>query len=161
MHTGDIFTMDGEGYLKLIDKKKELIINSGGKNMSPSNIEYAIGGASPIVGPMMAFGDARPYNVALITLDPEVTSTVARKLGIDNDIATLVKDQRIIDMVQAAVDEGNARLSRIEQIKRFTLLPDVWEPGGDLVTPTGKIKRKLVNEKYAGEIDELYARHPN
>jgi long-chain acyl-CoA synthetase len=158
MHTGDIFAMDDEGYLKIVDKKKELIINSGGKNMSPCNIEDAIGSASPIVGPMMAYGDARPYNVALITLNPEMAPAAGRKLGIGDNLATLVKDPRIVDMVQAAVDEGNARLSRIEQIKRFTLLPHVWEPGGDLVTPTGKLKRKLVNEKYAAEIDKLYAR---
>ncbi|TSE01487.1 long-chain fatty acid--CoA ligase [Skermania sp. ID1734] len=160
LHTGDIFVRDDDGYLTIIDKKKELIINSGGKNMSPSNIEHAISGASPIVGPTFAHGDGRPYNVALITLDWEVAGSLSQEWNLDRDPNALVQDSRIIDMVRNAVAEGNSHLSRIEQIKRFVLLPDRWEPGSDLVTPTGKLKRNLVRDKYAGQIDRLYAADP-
>ncbi|NMN95872.1 AMP-dependent synthetase/ligase [Antrihabitans stalactiti] len=158
MHTGDVVEVDDEGFLKIVDRKKELIINAGGKNMSPVNIENAISAESMLIGAVMAIGDGRPYNVALITLDPEAAPVYAAKFGLEADPEVLVKDERVIAAVQAGVDAGNDKLSRIEQIKRFTLLPTLWESGGDELTPTGKLKRKPINAKYAAEIDELYAR---
>lgn len=158
VHTGDIGEVDEDGYLKIVDRKKELIINSGGKNMSPANIEGAISTESVLIGTVMAIGDRRPYNVALITLDPAAVQAYAQKWGLEPDPAVLVKDPRIVAAVRAAVDAGNAKLSRIEQIKRFELLPSSWEPGGDELTPTGKLKRKPISEKYAAEIEDLYAR---
>jgi len=158
LHTGDVVTVDDEGYFKIVDRKKELIINSGGKNMSPSNIEGAIAAGSPLIGPTLAYGDGRSYNVALITLDPEAAAVYANRLGVDADPAALVKDERILAEIQASVDSGNEKLSRIEQIKKFTVLPDYWLPGGDEMTPTSKLKRRPIARKYAAEIDELYAR---
>jgi long-chain acyl-CoA synthetase len=158
VHSGDIGEADDDGYLKIVDRKKELIINSGGKNMSPANIEGAISTESVLIGTIMAIGDRRPYNVALITLEPEAAALYAQKLGLEPDPAVLVKDPRIVAAVQTAVDAGNAKLARIEQVKRFALLPNSWEPGGDELTPTGKLKRKPIGGKYAAQIDELYAR---
>lgn len=158
VHSGDIGEADDDGYLKIVDRKKELIINSGGKNMSPANIEGAISTESVLIGTIMAIGDRRPYNVALITLEPEAAALYAQKLGLEPDPVVLVKDPRIVAAVQTAVDAGNAKLARIEQIKRFALLSNSWEPGGDELTPTGKLKRKPIGGKYAAQIDELYAR---
>ncbi|RSN55054.1 long-chain fatty acid--CoA ligase [Amycolatopsis sp. WAC 04182] len=158
LHTGDIVTVADDGHITIIDRKKELIINAGGKNMSPTNIENAIGSGSPLIGPMMVIGDNKPYNVALITLDPDVAAAFGEKLGLEPDPGVLVKDERIRLAVQDAVDAGNAKLSRAEQIKQFALLPAFWEPGGDEITPTMKVRRKPITQKYASEIAELYTR---
>ncbi|GED99586.1 fatty-acid--CoA ligase [Gordonia spumicola] len=156
LRTGDIFTVDAEGYYTIIDKKKELIINSGGKNMSPANIERAVRDASRLVGPMLAHGDGRSYNVALITVEP----AVAEEFGVTARAEDLWREPTVVDLVRRAVAEGNARLSRIEQIKRFKIVPTVWEPGTPVVTPTGKLKRNVLRAQYAQDIDELYAAEP-
>jgi long-chain acyl-CoA synthetase len=156
LHSGDIATIDDEGYVRVVDRKKELIINAAGKNMSPSNIEGAITSAAPLIGVVVAIGDARPYNVALITLDPDAAAVVAPKLGLGTDPAVLAKDERIRAMVSEGVDAGNAKLARVEQIKYFAILPTYFEPGGDELTPTSKLKRKPIAVKYAAEIEDLY-----
>lgn len=156
--TGDLASVDDDGYFRIIGRKKELIVNSGGKNMSPSNIEAAIVDRTPLIGTIMAIGDGRPFNVALVALDPDATPVFAERLGLEPDPAVLAKDPRVVAMVEQAVEAGNATLSRIEQIKRFTILPTFWEPGGDEMTPTSKLRRRPIAEKYAAEIDELYAR---
>ena len=158
LHTGDIAEIDGDGYVRLVDRKKELIINSGGKNMSPANIEQRLKAASPLIGQACAIGDRRPYNVALIVLDPDGAAARARALGIeDTSPAALAADPEIEAEVAAAVEQANGRLSRIEQIKRFTVLPTDWLADGDELTPTMKLKRRVIVEKYATEIDALYA----
>jgi long-chain acyl-CoA synthetase len=158
LRTGDIGRWTDEGYLKLIDRKKELIINAAGKNMSPANIESALKSASPLIGQAVCIGDARPYNVALIVLDPDVAPAVAAQLGADGaSLEQLAGDERVRGLVADAVEQANAKLSRVEQIKRFTLLPAEWLPGGDELTPTMKLKRKPIAAKYADEIDRLYA----
>ncbi len=157
LHTGDLASVDEDGYYRIVGRKKEIIVNSGGKNMSPSNIEAAIVDRSPLIGTIMAVGDARPYNVALISLDPDAAPVFAEQLGLEPDPAVLAKDPRVVELVQQAIDAGNATLSRIEQIKRFAILPAFWEPGGDEMTPTSKLRRRPIAEKYAAEIDELYA----
>ena len=147
LHTGDVGQFDEDGYLKIVDRKKELIINAAGKNMSPANIEAKVKASSPLIGQAIAIGDGRPFNVALITLDP--------------DVAPYFIEQNGRDAVQAEVERGvdaaNEQLARVEGIKRFKLLDDEWLPGGDELTPTMKLKRKPIHEKYATEIDELYA----
>lgn len=158
LHTGDVCTIDDDGYVRVVDRKKELIINAGGKNMSPSNIEHAIMTSSPLIGNVVAIGDSRPYNVALITLDPDSLAAFASARGIAGSVDVLTKDKAVIAAVQVAVDQGNAKLSRVEQIKHFALLPTFWEPGGDELTPTSKLKRRPISEKYAACIDELYER---
>jgi long-subunit acyl-CoA synthetase (AMP-forming) len=153
MHTGDIFTVDDDGYYAIVDKKKELIISSGGKNMSPTNIEAAVREASGLVGPIMAYGDNRPYNVALITVDAGAAQYFVR----DPHTVDYWRDAGVIDEVSRAVATGNARLSRVEQIKRFVLVPHTWEADPLLMTPTGKLKRRVLNERYAADIERLYA----
>ena len=146
LHTGDIGEFDEDGYLKIVDRKKELIINAAGKNMSPANIEAKVKAASPLIGQAIAIGDMKPYNVALITLDPDVAPGFIEKSG----------REAVEAEVQRGVDAANAELARVEQIKKFKLLDEEWQPGGDELTPTMKLKRKPIHEKYAKEIEELY-----
>ncbi len=156
--TGDIGEIDEDGYLKIVDRKKELIINAAGKNMSPASIEAHLKSASPLIGQAVAIGDARPYNVALIVLDAEYAPTWAAQQGIEfEDIASLVEHEEVLAAVQDAVDAANARMSRVEQIKKFKLLPEEWMPGGDELTPTMKLKRRPIVEKYEAEVESLYA----
>lgn len=158
LHTGDIATIDGDGYVTIIDRKKELIINTAGKNMSPANIESAVRAASALVGQVVTIGDNRPYNTALIVLDPDMATGFAATHGnAGASIAELAKDPAMLAAIQSAVDTANARLSRVEQVKKFSILPLVWEPGGDELTPTLKLRRRPIAEKYAVEIDALYA----
>ena len=158
LRTGDIGEIDEDGYLKIVDRKKELIINAAGKNMSPANIEAHVKTASPLIGQAVAIGNGRSYNVALITLDPDYAPVWAKKNGLDGkSIAELAEEEKTREAVQAAVDEANAKMARVEQIKKFTILPEPWEPGADELTPTMKLKRKPIDEKYSEEIERLYA----
>jgi long-subunit acyl-CoA synthetase (AMP-forming) len=161
LYTGDILEMDSDGYLRIVDRKKELIINAAGKNMSPANIENAILGATPMVGVMVTIGDGRPYNSALMVFDADSVGPYAAQHGLsDASPAALAADPEVIARIAAGVAEGNTKLSRVEQIKRFRILPTLWEPGGDEVTLTMKLKRRPIAEKYAAEIEELYASEP-
>jgi long-chain acyl-CoA synthetase len=144
--TGDVGEFDQEGYLRIVDRKKELIINAAGKNMSPANIEAKLKAASPLIAHAVAIGDNRPYNVALLALDPETLA--ARGLSAD--------DPALEAEIAAAVEAANERLSRVEQIKRFKLLSGEWQPGGEELTPTLKLKRRPIERKYEGEIEGLY-----
>jgi long-chain acyl-CoA synthetase len=162
LHTGDIFDVDSDGYLRVIDRKKELIINAAGKNMSPANIENTILAACPMVGVMITIGDGRPYNAALMVFDADSVGPYAAQHGLsDASPAALAADPDVIARIAAGVAEGNAKLSRVEQIKRFRVLPTLWEPGGDEITLTMKLKRRPIVTKYAAEIDELYAPDPH
>ena len=157
LHTGDIAEIDDEGYVKIIDRKKELIINAAGKNMSPANIEQKLKAASPLVGQAIAIGDNRPYNVALLVLDPDACLAHAEEHGLtDSSAADLARNESVMAIIDAAVQRANARMARVEQIKRYKILPRDWEPGGDELTPTSKLKRKAITAKYAADIDELY-----
>jgi long-subunit acyl-CoA synthetase (AMP-forming) len=158
VHTGDIGEIDEDGYLKIVDRKKELIINAAGKNMSPANIEAKVKASSSLIGQAIAIGDRRPYNVALVTLDPDAAPVFAKKNGLgDPSVEALSVHPAVIEEVQRGTDAANAGLSRVEQIKKFTVLPTDWQPGGDELTPTMKLKRKPIHEKYASEIEALYA----
>ena len=156
--TGDIGELDEDGYLKIIDRKKELIINAAGKNMSPVNIESKLKAATPLVGQCIAIGDARPYNVALIVLDPDYAPSWAANNGLEGkSLAELAREPKLIAALQEGVDEANAKMSRVEQIKKFEVLPGEWLPGGEELTPTMKLKRRPIVEKYEAQIDGLYA----
>ncbi|KRA38891.1 MULTISPECIES: AMP-dependent synthetase/ligase [unclassified Nocardioides] len=158
MHTGDIATIDDEGYVRIVDRKKELIINAAGKNMSPQNIEGAVKVACPLVMSVVAIGDDRPYVTALLTLDPDACAAYGAKAGLaDASPAVLAQDETVRALVQAGVDRANEKLARVEQIKKFALLGSSWEPGGDELTPTMKLKRTPIAKKYATEIDALYS----
>jgi long-subunit acyl-CoA synthetase (AMP-forming) len=157
LHTGDIGTIDGDGYLKIVDRKKELIINAAGKNMSPANIEAALKSGSPLIGQACCIGDARPYNTALIVLDSDYAPQWATQHGLEGSLERLATETRVIEAVQEGVDRANARLARVEQIKKFTIIAGDWLPGGDELTPTIKLKRKPIAHKYEREIAAMYA----
>jgi long-subunit acyl-CoA synthetase (AMP-forming) len=142
LHSGDIARIDGDGYVTIVDRKKEIIINSAGKNMSPANIEQQLRAASPLIAYAACIGDRRPYNVALLVLDTEVSARYGA--------------HEIRAACEAAVEAANARLSRVEQIKRFAILAADWQPGGDELTPTSKLKRRVILEKYRSVIEGLY-----
>jgi long-chain acyl-CoA synthetase len=161
LHTGDILDVDSDGYLRVVDRKKELIINAAGKNMSPANIENAILAACPMVGVMITIGDGRAYNAALMVFDADSVGPYAAQHGLDASPAALAADPDVIARIAAGVAAGNTKLSRVEQIKRFRVLPTLWEPGGDEITLTMKLKRKPIMTKYAGEIEELYSSDPH
>jgi long-chain acyl-CoA synthetase len=144
LHTGDVGEFDEDGYLRIVDRKKELIISSAGKNMSPANIEAKIKSASPLIGQAVAIGDGRPYNVALIVPDPDV------RPGYDSPEALEAE-------IEAGVQRANEQLARVEQIKRYKIVDEEWQPGGEELTPTMKLKRKPIAKKYADEIEALYA----
>lgn len=157
LHTGDIGEFDEDGYLKIVDRKKELIINAAGKNMSPSNIEATVKSSSPLIGQACVIGDARPYNTALLVLDADFAPMWAQQQGIeDTSLQALAQDERVRAAVQDAVDAANAKLSRVEQIKTFTIVQGDWLPGGDELTPTMKLKRRPISDKYADAIEAMY-----
>jgi long-chain acyl-CoA synthetase len=157
LRTGDIGSFDEDGYLTIVDRKKELIISAAGKNMSPANIEATLKSCSPLIGQACCIGDRRPYNTALIVLDADFAPMWAAKQGIeDGSLETLAEDGRVREAVQEALDGANAKLARVEQIKKFTIVRGDWLPGGDELTPTMKLKRKPIAEKYAQAIDGMY-----
>jgi long-chain acyl-CoA synthetase len=157
LRTGDIGELTEDGYLRIVDRKKELIINAAGKNMSPANIEATLKSANPLIGQAVCIGDARPYNVALIVLDPDVAPVAAAKLGMEGaSLEDIARDDRVRGLIEQAVAQANEKLSRVEQIKKFALLPTEWLPGGDELTPTMKLKRKPIAAKYEAEIEALY-----
>jgi long-chain acyl-CoA synthetase len=156
--TGDIGELDDDGYLKIIDRKKELIINAAGKNMSPANIESKLKAATPLVGQCIAIGDGRPFNIALVVLDPDYAPVWAANNGLEGrSLGELAEDERTVAALQEGVEEANSKMSRVEQIKKFKLLPGEWMPGGDELTPTMKLKRRPIVEKYEAETEALYA----
>jgi long-chain acyl-CoA synthetase len=157
LRTGDIGAFDEDGYLTIIDRKKELIISAAGKNMSPANIEATIKSASPLIGQACCIGDRRAYNTALIVLDADFAPAWAANQGIEEaSLAALAQDERVRDAVQEALDVANEKLAKVEQIKKFTIVKGDWLPGGEELTPTMKLKRKPIAEKYASEIDGMY-----
>jgi len=159
LHTGDVGQFDDEGNLKLVDRKKELIINAAGKNMSPVHIESRLKASHPLIGEVVAIGDGRPYIVALVLLDAEAAAAWAAEHGMPNaSLADLAKNEQVLAAIGEGIEAGNARLAQVEQVKYFTVLPEQWVPGGEELTPTMKLKRKPIAEKYADQIEELYRR---
>jgi long-subunit acyl-CoA synthetase (AMP-forming) len=158
LHTGDIGELDEDGYLRLVDRKKEIIINAAGKNMSPANIEAAIKTASPLIGQAVAIGDRRPYNTALIVLDSDFAPQWATGNGLEGrTLEELSGEPTVREAVQRGIDEANTHLARVEQIKKFTIVPGDWLPGGDELTPTMKLKRKPIAHKYEDSIEAMYS----
>ena len=158
LKTGDLGRFDADGYLSIVGRKKDIIINSAGKNMSPANIEAAIRGTESLIQNVVCFGDGRPYNVGLIVLDPQGSAEFAAAHGLaPAPVADLARHPVVLEHLNTVVAAGNARLSRVEQLKRFAVVEGEWLPGGDELTLTNKVKRASVNEKYADVVDALYA----
>jgi long-chain acyl-CoA synthetase len=157
LHSGDIGEMDEQGYVRIVDRKKELIITSGGKNISPANLEAALK-TIPLVGQAAAIGDNRKFCSAILVLDPEAGAVWAKAHGKDGvSLAELANDPEVLAEVQAGVDQINEQFAQVEQIKKFVLLGEEWMPDSDLLTPTSKLKRRGVNARYAAEIESMYA----
>jgi long-chain acyl-CoA synthetase len=142
LRTGDIFTTDDVGYYRIIDRKKEIIVTSAGKNVSPVHVENTIAAASPLIGSVVCIGDARPYCTALVALEPEASAGLTR--------------EAVAESLRAAVRQANTELNEAEQIRRFAIVDGTWLPGGDELTPTMKLKRKPIAAKHAALIDALY-----
>jgi long-subunit acyl-CoA synthetase (AMP-forming) len=158
LRTGDIGAFDEDGYLSIVDRKKELIISAAGKNMSPANIEATIKSSSPLIGQACCIGDRRQYNSALIVLDADFAPAWAAQQGIeDTSLASLAGEESVRVAIQAAVDAANTKLARVEQIKKFEIVRGDWLAGGDELTPTMKLKRKPIAEKYGEAIEAMYA----
>jgi len=156
MHTGDIGTMDAEGYVKIVDRKKELIITAGGKNISPANVEHLLL-QHPLIGQACAIGDRRSYVTALLVLDAEMAPVWARRRGIEAaSLAELSHNPEVLAEVQRAVDAANEHLARVEQVKRFTVLPAEWTPESGELTPTLKMRRRVIVDRYGPEIEAMY-----
>jgi long-chain acyl-CoA synthetase len=157
LHTGDIGRLDADGFLSVVDRKKELIITAGGENVPPAAIENLLV-SHPLVGQALAYGDRRPYVIALLTLDGEVAPAWARARGIDaGSLAALAEHPAVLAAVGEAVAAANQQLARVQQVKRWRLLPVEWTAESEELTPTLKLKRRVVHAKYADDIDTLYA----
>jgi long-chain acyl-CoA synthetase len=156
VHTGDIGRLDADGFLSVVDRKKELIITSGGENIAPAAIEGLLV-AHPLIGQALAYGDRRKYVVALLTLDGEVAPAWAKARGIEaGSVAALASDPAVLAEVGEAVAAANARLARVQQVKRWRLLPVEWTAETEELTPTLKLRRRIVHAKYADVLDALY-----
>ena len=157
LHTGDIGRLDDDGFLSVVDRKKELIITAGGENVPPAAVENLLV-AHPLIGQALAYGDRRPYVVALLTLDAEVAPVWARARGIEAEsLAALAQNAEVLAEVEQAVAAANQHLARVQQVKRWRLLPVEWTAESEELTPTLKLKRRVVHAKYADDIDTLYA----
>ena len=156
LRTGDVGHVDEDGFLTITDRKKDILVTAGGKNVSPQNIENDLK-TSKYVSQALVVGDRRPYVAALITLDEAEAAKWAAEQGIEGDLASLSRDERVRQLVQGIVDEANRDRSRYEQVKRFTLLPRDFTMEHGEVTPTLKLRRRAVSEHFEREIDELYA----
>jgi long-chain acyl-CoA synthetase len=157
LHSGDIGVMDDDGFVKIVDRKKELIITSGGKNISPANLEAALK-TIPLIGQACAIGDNRKFVSALLVLDPETALMWAKSHGLEGlSLDELAAKDEVLAEVQAGVDRVNTQFAQVEQIKRFTLLGEEWLPDSDTLTPTSKLKRRGVHARYAESIEAMYA----
>jgi long-subunit acyl-CoA synthetase (AMP-forming) len=156
LHTGDIGSMDPEGYVRVVDRKKELIITAGGKNISPANLESLLK-QHPLIGQACVVGDSKPFVSALIVLDAEVAPGWAASNGVHfESIAQLSREPRVHAEIQKAIDDTNEHVSQVERLKRFTILPSEWTVDSEELTPTLKLKRRVIHATCAEDIEALY-----
>jgi long-chain acyl-CoA synthetase len=156
LHSGDIGVLEDDGYVRIVDRKKELIVTAGGKNISPANLEAAIKDI-PLVGQACVVGDKRKFVSALVTLDPDYAPVWAAERGLPTDVATLADDPEVRAEIEAGLSKVMSPFNHAEQVKKFTVLPDDWLPDSDVLTPTSKLKRRGIHARYADAIDAMYA----
>ena len=156
LRTGDVGELDEEGFLRITDRKKDILVTAGGKNVAPQNIENDLK-TSKYVSQALVVGDRRPYVAALLTLEPEEIRRWAAEHGLEGDVAALAADPRVHELLQGVVDEANRERSRFEQVKRFVVLPRDFAMEHGEVTPTLKLRRRAVIENFQDAIDELYS----
>jgi long-chain acyl-CoA synthetase len=156
LRTGDVGALDDDGFLTITDRKRDIIVTAGGKNLSPANIENLLK-ASPYVSQALVIGDRRPFISALITLDPEEAETWAQANGFDGDMAGLARRDEVRELVQGIIDAVNSNLARFEQVRAFAVLPRDFLAEENEVTPTLKLRRKICEEHFAAEIEALYS----
>ena len=160
VHTGDIGEIDDDGYLRIVDRKKELIVTAGGKNISPANLEAELKGI-PLVGQACAVGDQKPFVSALVVLDPDAARAWAAEHGLEGEAATLpalAKHPDVLAEIEAGRAEAMANFNNAESVKKITVLGEEWLPDSDLLTPTSKLKRRGILTRFADEIEAMYAR---
>ena len=156
VHTGDLGEIDSDGFLSVVDRKKEIIITAGGENIAPSLVENLLK-EHPLIGQALVYGDGRRYLVAVLTLDGDVAPAWAAALGIEGGLPALAAEPRVLDEVAKAVEACNGRLARVQQVKRWQLLPAEWTAESEELTPTLKLRRRVIHAKYAATIEALYA----
>jgi len=156
LKTGDIGEVDADGFISITDRKKDILVTAGGKNVAPQNIENDLK-TSKYVSQALVVGDRRPYVAALITLDEAEVLRWSAERGIEGDLASLSRDEQVRELIQAVVDEANRERSRFEQVKRFALLPRDFTMEEGEVTPTLKLRRRAVSEHFQSEIEQLYS----
>jgi long-chain acyl-CoA synthetase len=155
LRSGDVGEIDDDGFLTITDRKKDIIVTAGGKNVAPQNIENELK-ASRFVSQALVVGDRRPYCVALVTLDEAEIAKWAHVRGLDGDVAAWAQNEQVRELVQGIVDRVNADHSRFEQLKKFTVLPRDFSMAEGELTPTLKLKRRACQEHFASEIEALY-----
>ena len=156
LHSGDIGVFDDDGYLRIVDRKKELIITAGGKNISPANLEAKLK-LVPLIGQAAVIGDSRPFVSALVVLEPQAAAAFADREGIRyTSVADLADEAKVIDAIGAGILDVMGEFNNAERVKKWTVLGDEWLPDSDELTPTSKLKRRVIVEKYAAEIEAMY-----
>jgi long-subunit acyl-CoA synthetase (AMP-forming) len=157
LHTGDIGRIDQDGYLFIVDRKKELLVTATGENLSPSAIEGRLKAATPLIGQAVVIGDKRPYVTALIVLDPDAAAQYVAARSLEPDSEALAGAEEVIAVIASAVDAANAAVAPVEHVRKFAILPEFWVPGSDVLTHTMKPRRRPIAERYGDVIDALYA----
>ncbi len=156
LHTGDIGELDEDGYLRIVDRKKELIITAGGKNISPANLEAALK-MIPLVGQAAAIGDQRPFVSALVVLDPDTAPAWAAQQGIEGSLAELAENPKVVAEIESQLEEVMGNFNNAERVKKVKIIGEEWLPDSEMLTPTSKLKRRGVQARYADEIESLYS----
>jgi long-chain acyl-CoA synthetase len=156
LHSGDLGRWDDDGFLFIVGRKKEIIINAAGKNIAPAKLETTLKN-HPLIAQAMMVGDGRQYMTMVIAIDPEEAPGWAQKHGASyEDLSTFSQSAAVREEVQRALDQANQEVSRVEQVKKFVIVPDAWTPESGEITPSLKLKRRVVLEKYGAEIEALY-----
>jgi long-chain acyl-CoA synthetase len=155
--TGDVGKIDEDGFVYITDRKKELIITSGGKNIAPTKVEGLLR-SHPLIGQAVAIGDHRPFVTALLVLDEEAAPLWAKAKGLESlELSALAADPLVLAELQSAVEQANSVLSKVEQVKKYEVLDRPWTPESGELTPTLKLRRRIIADRYSQAIDGLYA----